>query len=359
MQQKKKVTARDVAQLAGVSPATVSMILSGSQAAHFPQATRTKVLEACNTLGYRRGASLVYSSENQKILIAICPSYANMHYVRLISAMQDRAQELGFTLLAFSTSRQIGEETRILQLCAQLPIAGTLFLYRPENDMLLQQLSWKKPVVHIYDRKTSLVVDILELDSYKTGDLIANHLISLGHRDIAYISTNLESKQIARIRRVEGMCQALQSHGIDPDKHLRVCTPDTEKLSVTKPLTEYETGYLIARKLVARGEPVSAIAGMNDMAAFGILDALLESGKRVPQDYSVCGCDNVSTARYKRISLTTVEHYDEQRGREAVDILVKKIQGEGIYGDDSPVSVTRVEYAPKLIARGSTAKYKG
>jgi LacI family transcriptional regulator len=97
---------------------------------------------------------------------------------------------------------------------------------------------------------------------------------------------------------------------------------------------------------------------MNDMAAVGIMDAILELGKRVPQDYSVCGCDNVTTSRYKRISLTTVEHYSQQRGREAVDILVKKIEGESVYGDDSPVSVTRVEYAPKLIARGSTARHR-
>jgi LacI family transcriptional regulator len=358
MEREKKVTARDVAKLAGVSPATVSMILNNYDAARFPESTRTRVLEACNTLGYRKTAGMVYSTENQKLLIAICPSYANMHYVRLISAMQDRARELGYSLLAFSTSRDIGEETRILQMCAQLPFAGILFLYRPENDMLLQQLSWKKPMVHVYDRNTSLDVDLLELDSYKTGDLIASHLLSLGHRNIAYISTNLESKQIARIRRVEGMRQAFRSHNLDPDGCIRVCTPATEALPVSKPLTEYETGYLIARKLVSRGEPVSAIVGMNDMAAFGIMDAILELGKRVPQDYSVCGCDNVATSRYKRISLTTVEHYSQQRGREAVDILVKKIEGESVYGDDSPVSVTRVEYAPKLIARGSTARHR-
>lgn len=354
----KKVTARDVAKLAGVSPATVSMILNNYENAHFPQATRSRVLEACNTLGYRKAVSLESPAGKSRLLIAICPSYANMHYVRLISAMQDRARELGYTLLAFSTSRDIGEETKILQQCAQLPFAGTLFLYRPENDMLLQQLSWKKPVVHVYDRNSSLDVDLLELDSYKTGDLIASHLLSLGHRSIAYISTDLEDRQIARIRRVEGMRQAFRNHGLDPDACIRVCTPASENLPVNKALTEYETGYLIAKRLVSRGESVSAIAGVNDMAAFGIMDAILELGKRVPQDYSVCGCDNVAAARYKRISLTTVEHYSQQRGREAVDILVKKIEGEGLYGDDSPVSVTRVEYAPKLIARGSTIRHK-
>lgn len=214
-------------------------------------------------------------------------------------------------------------------------------------------------MVHIYDRDAALDVDIVELNSYKIGRIVGEHLIELGHREIAYITTSLDPQQIARTQRLEGLQSVFREHGLDSEQCIHVHTPVTEGLPHPRTLTEYEVGYLVARRLVERKETVTAIAGVNDMAAFGIMDALLESGLRIPQDYSVCGCDNVSTSKFRRISLTTVEHYSEQRGREAVDILVRKIEGGNAPGsEDSPFSVTRVEYAPKLISRGSTGKRK-
>lgn len=335
------------------------MVLNNYEHSHFREATRRRVLAACHTLGYKKTDKSVVAPGEEKLLIAICPSYANMHYVRLIGAMQTRAKELGYTLLAFSTSRDMGEETRILNMCSRLPIMGILFLYSPENPVLFRQLSWKKPVVHIYDRDTALDVNIFELNSYKIGQIVGEHLLDLGHKEIAYISTALDTKQIARIHRLEGLQSAYRAHDLDPEKCIQVYTPITEGLPNPENLTEYEVGYLVSKRLAARRQSVSAIVGVNDMAAFGIMDALSEAGLCVPRDYSVCGCDNVPASAYHRISLTTVEHYGEQRGREAVDILVRKVEDENTRDTgEGPISVTRVEYAPKLIARSSTSRKK-
>ena len=92
------------------------------------------------------------------------------------------------------------------------------------------------------------------------------------------------------------------------------------------------------------------------MIAIGVMDAVIDAGKRIPQDYSICGCDNTSVSKYKGISLTSVESYARQTGREAVDILVRKIEGGSRLSEleDSPDGITRVEYFPKLIVRKST-----
>ena len=84
------------------------------------------------------------------------------------------------------------------------------------------------------------------------------------------------------------------------------------------------------------------------MVACGVLDAILESGARVPEDYSLCGFDNIFPARLARVSLTTVEHHIAEKGRHALDILHQRISnGPGC-------SVTRVEILPELIVRNST-----
>ena len=83
-------------------------------------------------------------------------------------------------------------------------------------------------------------------------------------------------------------------------------------------------------------------------ATFTLLDAILESGARVPEDYSLCGFDNIFPARLARVSLTTVEHHIAEKGRHALDILHQRISnGPGC-------SVTRVEILPELIVRNST-----
>ena len=353
---KAKVTAKDVAKRAGVSPATVSMILSGKSNSKFPEKTCRRVIDACNELGYIRNAALKTGAPDDKVLVAITPTLSNLYYVHMVEAMQRRAKELGYSLLAFDTFREISQETRIMQICNQFPFAGVFFLYPPENNMLMQQVEWSKPVIHIYDKGVHKNADILELDGFRVGAIIGEYLIGLGHERIAFITSTFETKQVTRIRRLEGLRSVYAAHDFDPIQSVLVCSPELE-LAEAKVVPEgYELGYLMARRLIARNENVTAFVTINDMIAVGVMDAITDSGKRIPEDYSVCGCDNTSVSKYKGISLTSVESYGRQTGREAVDILVRKIEGGNRLSEleDSPDGITRIEYFPKLIVRKST-----
>ena len=169
---KPRVTAKEVARRAGVSEATVSMILNGKGDGKFPEKTCRRVLDACTELGYVRGPVKTDLSE-EKVLAAIMPTLSNLYYVHMAEAMQLRAKELGYSLLTFNTFRDIHQETRVLQICSRFPIAGVFFLYPPENTMLLQQVGWTKPVVRIYDKDTQNDADILELDGFRIGRISA------------------------------------------------------------------------------------------------------------------------------------------------------------------------------------------
>ena len=353
---KTKVTAKDVAKRAGVSPATVSMILSGKGSSKFPEKTCRRVIDACNELGYVRNGLLRSSVPDDKVLVAITPTLSNLYYVHMVEAMQRRAKELGSVLLAFDTFREIPQETRIMQVCNQFPFAGVCFLYPLENNMLMQQVEWVKPVVHIYDKGVHNNADILELDGFRIGRIIGEYLLQLGHQRIAFVTSTFETKQVTRVRRLEGLRAVYEEQGLDSIKNILVCSPESE-LSDAKAVPEgYELGYHMAKKLIERNENVTAFVAINDMIAIGIMDAITDSGKQIPTDYSVCGCDNTSVSKYKGISLTSVESYARQTGREAIDILVRKIEAGNHLSEleDSPDGITRVEYFPKLIVRKST-----
>lgn len=127
---------------------------------------------------------------------------------------------------------------------------------------------------------------------------------------------------------------------------VRTCTitPEQERGDLN---IEHRTGYTLARRCMAERD-ITAFVAVNDMVAYGVLDAILESGARVPEDYSLCGFDNIYPSHFSRVGLTTVEHHIAEKGRSALEMLHNRItSGPGC-------SITRVEVMPELVVRSST-----
>ncbi len=354
----KKVTAKDVAKLAGVSTTTVSMILNGQGEAKFSNETCQLVLDTCKKLGYKRAGSFRNINIDDKVLAAIVPTFTNPYYVETIEAMQKRAKELGYSLVTLNTFQDIAQEARTLQICSQFPFAGLVFLYPLENEILIQQMGWKKPTVHVYDKDIYQDIDILERDSHRVGYAIGEFFIKLGHEKVAIVSSSFNTKQLARVRRYNGMCEAFEKNGFNSKECVYVYTPDYIETGMKVTPEGYELGYLLVKQLLERNEGITAIVAVNDVIAVGAMDAIIESGKKIPEDYSVCGCDNIHMAKYKGISLTAVDSYSIQSGRLAVDMLVKKIESEVVDSNEGPSEISRIEYFPKIIVRDSTGPCK-
>ena len=109
--------------------------------------------------------------------------------------------------------------------------------------------------------------------------------------------------------------------------------------------SEYRIGYDLTKELLRTEKDLTAIVGLNDMIAFGIMDALQDMKYKVPGDVSVMGCDNTLFSKVKKVSLTTIEHFVVHKGMDACDIIMKKISSrDWKYTEFEPVSIYHVEY---------------
>ena len=114
--------------------------------------------------------------------------------------------------------------------------------------------------------------------------------------------------------------------------------------------SEYRIGYDLTKELLRTEKDLTAIVGLNDMIAFGIMDALQDMKYKVPGDVSVMGCDNTLFSKVKKVSLTTIEHFVVHKGMDACDIIMKKISSrDWKYTEFEPVSIYHVEYEPRFV----------
>ena len=204
----------------------------------------------------------------------------------------------------------------------------------------------------IGEKSEGIRFNSVELDSQKPGFMMAEHLVQLGHRHIAFISAPVVKKEISRTRRLAGLQQYYRESGLDPTLIKLFCP--TLKAYADYPHTgaEYQAGYDMTIRALAAETPATAFVGNSDDIAFGILAALADRGIRVPQDVSVAGFDNHRLSGMPQISLTTVEHSAWRKGQNAVEMIHKKNTSRGAGNDNAPI--VRMEYEPELIARGTT-----
>lgn len=361
MAYKKKVTSTDIAKKAGVSQSTVSMVLNRKYNVSFSKETIEKVEAAAKELGYvqpkrkhRKG------SKKEKLLVVFCSNLTNPYYVMLLQGIESRAKEQGYGLFVCNTQRDLKMEERYLKMMSQLKPLGIIYTCNPSNCFMkmIEELAEEIPVVVINNQNEHLNVDAVELDNAKLGRIMARHLLELGHKKVAYIAPPLTVRQKQRSARVDGFLKEFEKAGLKENVTIKAAKEEID-LNVAHIDSEYKIGYELTRELLREKKDITAIVGLNDMIAFGILDALHEEKIKVPGDVSVMGCDNTLFTKLHKVSLTTIEHFVIFKGRDACDIIMRKIASRDTrYSDIEPISTYHVEYEPKLIVRGTTSYAK-
>lgn len=359
MSDKKKPTTRDIAKACFVSQSAVSMILSGRTDVHFSEATIRLVKQTADDMGYvykpRKKRDLINSDHT---IMVFCPSLATQYYTTLIQSITAAAEERGLYVLTTCTNRQKEQEEYYLHMAADCGYFGIIYTYAPRAISLLNKIYKEIPMVLINDYNPELKLELLELDSMKSGQLIARHLRQLGHRHIAYITTPLNEVEIPRLRRLEGIKNVWRQEGLDISC-IEVLASQKEGQAPGEN-QHYRTGYDLTIEYIKSSpkDPVTVFVGTNDFVAIGIMDALVQLGYRIPKDFSVCGFDNTLVSSFSGISLTTIEHSIVEKGVYAVTMLQnqKNLIREGQH---KTAPKLRVEYEPQLIIRGSTGKAPG
>ncbi len=301
----------DVAAAAGVSQATVSLVLSGSKGARLSAETRRKVLEASKTLGYRfvrRGSRTV--PDGHSTIVFIADEISTDPWMSLaFEGARDRAIEVGVNLLMVVSHGDADVETNILADLGKLPLLGVIY-----GTILTRQVQVppalaenRLVMVNCYDAAGAFHA-ILPGDQLG-GRTATEHLLQTGRRRIALI--NGQPGLDATRDRLKGYRQALASNDIPFDPAL-----------VRPGNWEPSAGYEMTLQLMGLDNPPDAIFCANDMMAVGCYDALRFLGVNVPRDVSVIGFDDREIAQYLHPPLSTLILPFYEMGRAAVELML-------------------------------------
>ncbi|NVK34343.1 MAG: LacI family DNA-binding transcriptional regulator [Rhodobacteraceae bacterium] len=300
----------DVAAHAGVSQATVSLILNGSSGARFSEATRKKVMDAVNELGYRLpNRSIATAPSDSSVIAFITDELTTDPWMALaFEGAREKALELGVivTLGIFRAGEDPNED--VFAQCQQQPLLGHIFgtILTRKIDPPAALFNRPSVLVNCYDQNR-------RLPSIVPGDVAGGrsateHLLQAGRRRVALINGQ-EGLDNPRDR-LRGYKQALASNDLTFDAKL-----------VRYGNWEPSSGYSETHALMDLANPPDAIFCANDLMALGCIEALKERGKSVPADVSVIGFDNRDIAQFIRPPLTTLHLPMFEMGAMAVEMI--------------------------------------
>ena len=358
---KKKATSSDVAERAGVSQATVSMVLNKKYNVSFSRDTVEKVEKAARELGYQLPSRKNKKADKkEKLIVVFCPTLTSPYYVLLLQGIESVANEQGYGVFICNTQRDAAFEEKYLRMMADIRPQGIIYAcnLHPDFQKQVEDMAKEIPLVIISNKERTTTVDAINQDNTVVGRLMARHLLDLGHRDVAFITPPLTKRQWQRSKRIEGFVKEYENAGLSGHVIIKVADESMDR-QLPRMDTEYSMGYELTMELLSENRQFTAIAGQNDMMAIGALDALQEARLHVPRDVSVIGCDNIFYSGIRRIALTTIEHFVALKGRDACDIIIRKIgTKDSFFSDIQPTSLYNIEYSPRVIARKTTGYAK-
>ncbi|GMQ84739.1 MAG: LacI family DNA-binding transcriptional regulator [Acidimicrobiia bacterium] len=327
----KHPTILDVADEAGVSKSLVSLVMRGSD--RVSPSSRKAVLEAAKRLGYRPNAAARTMVRQRSYVVGVMIS--NLHnpfFADVIDGVDVAATAAGYRAILTTGNGVPQRERHAIATLLEMRVDGLILVSPSGRNEGAIEASHTVPTVVVGKATRVSTVDSVTNDDRRGAEMVVDHLVELGHRDIAHIDGG--SGAGARPRRT-GYESAMRSHGLA--SHIR---------SVRGDFTE-EGGGAGMRSLLGEGTRPTAVFIANDLAAIGALAVLDAEGLDVPDDMSVVGYDNITLAAGHRLGLTTVDQPRHDMGRMAAGLVLEKI------GQDRPPS-RHVVLAPKLIARASS-----
>lgn len=307
-----KVTVKDVARQANVSPSTVSLVLRNSPLV--AEKTNDLVREAIAALGYvyNRGAANLRSRKTQTVGLIISeitnPFYAEM--VAGIDAVLDRCDRIAFIA---NTAESVSRQDRFIQRIREQGVDGVILTAAEGTDaeVTARLRSWGLPFVQALRQVSGNTSDYVGPD-YRMGIALAvQYLVNLGHRRIAYIGG--ARKTSATRERMAGFRDSLALHNLAPGP-------------IVPCIATREFGAMAIRSLLTSENPPTAAVCYNDITAFGVIHGLIELGRKPGRDFGVVGFDNIAEAALGRPALTTIAIEPRQIGEQAATLLLRRIE---------------------------------
>ena len=329
------VTIKQVSEKAGVSSATVSRVINDTGTVK--QKTRELVMQAMAELGYRHNvvAASLASNKTHTIGYVVPELHGSFFGAMMGGTEQALRQAKKHMLIATGHSDAQIEKEQIDALLSRRCDALILHVEAVSDEYLVSLVHQGVDLVVVNRFIEEIGDNCISLDNVKGGYLATRHLLDIGHTQIAYIAGSLFKADGKK--RLTGHQQALADMGVEY----------TDNLTYEGNF-QAKSGTEGIRALVTRGAKFTAVACANDEMASGAMIALRELGRRMPEDVSVIGFDNVDFASYLSPGLTTIDYPVQKIGSMAAHWVLERVYGHSHHEYQHILS-------PRLILRGSTS----
>ncbi|WP_313689520.1 LacI family DNA-binding transcriptional regulator [Pantoea sp.] len=312
---KKRVLLSDVAQLAGLSKATVSRYLNHSLV--LPQDTVTRIENAIRQLDYR-GNSLArrLSKGGSETLGLVLPDITNPFFAELADAAEEAASQRGYSLVLCITRNNPDKECQFIRWLDTCQVDGLLFTTnRPNNGLLRKEVQRQQRIVLLDEDIPGSNVPKVFADNVQGGKLATEQLIAAGHRQIAFVGGPDALMSVRE--RYQGFCQAMQQAGL-------AVVPEW----VLFGKYERSFGAQALHHFFASEPRPSAVFAASDYLVLGLLDGLRERGLRAPEALSLVGFDDASYADFTQPRISTIRQPARDMGRAAVEQMLNLLHGD-------------------------------
>ena len=324
---------KDVADLAGVSTATVSRVLNNHP--NVAEETRSKVLWAVKQLSYQPSrVARRLRMEASQILGLIISDIANPFFTSVVRGIEDVAYANEYSLFLCNSDEDPAKEELYIQVLLAEKVAGVVISPTDEGGITCKTLVESGiPLVAMDRRLCRLEVDTVLVDNVQGAYEAVSHLVQLGHRRVGliggpvHITTGRE--------RQEGYKKALTEHGLGVDQRL-IKIGDFKQ----------ESGYRKACELLEMNDRPTAIFAANNLMTLGALNAIHEKGLNIPRDVAIVGFDDMPWAPSLDPPLTAVAQPTYELGCTAANLLLQRIADKGR-------EIVEMKLEPTLIVRDS------
>lgn len=328
-----RTTFKDIARQAGVSPATVSLVIRNSPLV--ARETRQRVQSCIDRMGYvyDRAAANLRTRLTHTIGLIVC-EITNPFYAELTAGIDETLDRAGFVAFLANTAESPARQERFIARMREHRVDGLLLSPAEGTDPeLIERLHrLGMPVVQVLRRLGKVDVDHVGADFRLGMTLAAEHLIRLGHRRIAFVGAGRRASPAQD--RTLAYRETLARHGLAEGPIIE-CLPTRE-----------EGERAVGRVFQGSPQDPTAVLCYNDICAFGVMLGLADRGLTPGRDVAVVGFDNIAEAALYRPALTTIAIGARRIGEEAASLLLRRIKNP----DDPPETIV---LPPQLIVRSS------
>ncbi len=347
------VTIRDVAERSGFSSATVSIVLNNAPLARYiPDTTKARIQKAAQHLGYRPNLFARSLRGRRSHTVGVMVFDMTDPYCTLVlRGIENTLYQSSYLPILTDVHNERSRFERYLEMLLDRRIEGLVVLANwlfVDINVLADLEKNNIPTATVGRELKNDKISSVIVDNTAGARAALEHLLSLGHRKIAFIRGPHQLSDTEP--RWRGVRTLARERDLELDSRLIVDLPESGD-----PFSSFEQGYKLTEELLHRRRPFTALLAFDDMTAFGAIRALGKAGLRVPDQVSVVGFDDVSPSAIYSPALTTVRQPMEMMGTTAATIVLEAINA-GL--EKKPARTIHRRIDPELIVRESTCRVK-